>query len=120
MKSCEYRSDNNILDINNIIESFTQEFKKSYNEVKLHEITTSKKDKINNMPTNIPKEPKENNFMNGQSKNKNKAINPNSTPIEFYYEFQDYIKGGKNKKSKKINKSNNKNKKELNNKKKWK
>jgi hypothetical protein len=116
MKSCESRSGNNILDINNIIESFTQEFKKSYNEVKLHEITTSKKDKINDISTNISKGPKENNLMNGQTKNKNKTINPNSTPIEFYYEFQEYIKGGKNKKSKKINKSINKNKKELNNK----
>ncbi len=108
MTLCESKSDNNILEINNLIESFTIEFKKCYNAIKFNKNINHKKKVINKKIKKIPKRPNKSIILNHQLKYK--TINPNSTPVEFYYEFNDFIKGGKAKNAKKIN-----NKKAVNN-----
>jgi hypothetical protein len=98
MALCESKSENSFLNINNIINSFTQEFKRSYNSVRFSNGKKSKK-KLNDNKSNNVQNKKES--INPSTKDK--TINPSATPIEFYYEFQEFIKGGKPiKKKKKI------------------
>ena len=106
MTLCESKSDNNILEINNLIESFTTEFKKSYNALKFNKNINPKKKVINKKIKKIPKRPNKSIILNPHLKYK--TINPHSTPVEFYYEFHDFIKGGKPKNSKNINNNNKK------------
>ena len=114
MTLCESKSDINILDINNIIDSFTHDFKKSYNAVKYDKKYSEKTNLDNGKTKEITKRPNENSFINGQPKNK--PINQKSTPVEFYYEFQDYIKGEKQNKTNKKKENKYNERKELNNK----
>ena len=101
----ESKSDNNILAINNIIDSFTQDFRKCYNSMKFYKKPSSKK------KYNYKKEKGEykqrNDSKSSKSiildeKSKTKRLNKNSTPIEFFYEFQDFVQGGDPKKKNEI------------------
>ena len=82
MELIESQSDNRLISLNNnISDEFAKNFKRYYNSIKYNKYEneiSKKKDNINKY------------FCKKESKN----INPNSNPVEFYYEFKDYIKGG--------------------------
>ena len=92
----ESKSDNNILAINNIIDSFTQDFRKCYNSMKYNKKPSSKK-KYNNKKGQYRQRNDSKNIILDQ-KPKTKKLNQNATPIEFFYEFQDFVQGGDPKK----------------------
>lgn len=77
------KSDNNLILINNVVDSFTKDFKKYFYYLKYN--------KNNNKHQNIPKRPN-NNIL--ENKSTFKTIHKNSNPIEFYYEFNNFIEGG--------------------------
>lgn len=112
MALCESKSENSFLNINNIINSFTQEFKRSYNSVRFSNGKKSKKKLNDNKSNNVQKKKESIN-----PSTKDKTINPSATPIEFYYEFQEFIKGGKpiKKKKKIVKRKSDKKKKEIQN-----
>ena len=75
------KPDNIIIPKNNAVDLFSKDYKKGFN---------SKEDNNN---TNVKKTINNNKIKLKKQKQKNiKNINPNSTPVEFYYEFKDYIK----------------------------
>ena len=92
----ESKSDNNILAINNIIDSFTQDFRKCYNSMKYNKKPSSKK-KYNNKKGQYRQRNDSKNIILDE-KPKTKKLNQNATPIEFFYEFQDFVQGGDQKK----------------------
>ena len=95
MELIDSKSDENIIPKTNSVDSFAKDFKKCFNSIKCNKSPIGKIKKNNKKEDNIPKRP---NKSISLIQTNFKTINQNSTPIEFYYEFKDFIKGEKPKK----------------------
>ena len=89
MELKESKSDNNIIPIDNLVNSFTKDFKKCFNSIKYQKNNSSNKKNNNKKDLNIPKRQSKSIILEQNSNNK--TIHKDSNPIEFYYEFQDFI-----------------------------
>ena len=86
------KPDKIIIPKKNSFDLFSKDFQKSINTVDSRNTTDKKTINDNNIVKEIQKKPKTSIIVNQNNFN---VINPNPTPVEFYYEFKDYIKGGK-------------------------
>jgi len=101
MELIDSKSDENIIPKTNSVDSFAKDFKKCFNPINCNKSPNDKIKKNNKKEDNIPKRP---NKSISLIQTNFKTINQNSTPIEFYYEFKDFIKGEKPKKTNNNNK----------------
>ena len=100
MELIDSKSDENIIPKTNS-DSFAKDFKKCFNPINCNKNPNDKIKQNNKKEDNIPKRP---NKSISLIQTNFKTINQNSTPIEFYYEFKDFIKGEKPKKTNNNNK----------------
>ena len=87
----ESKSDNNITDLSNLVNSYTKDFKKFFHSLKYNKNkNTLRKNKIYNK--NNPDMPKrQSKSIIWEQKSKYNTIHKDSNPIEFFYEFQEFI-----------------------------
>ena len=86
------KSDNNLIVINNYLDSFTKDFKKYFYYLKYNKKNKSKTIFNNGKEKSIQIQRSSNNNIFGK-KSAFKTIHKNPNPIEFYYEFNDFIQG---------------------------
>ena len=91
-RSSHYPNENS-----NLVDSYTFELKKCFNAVLFNKKTNIKKRKNDNYSNRKEKRPKvkrrQNKSIILNIKSKFNPLNPNSNPIEFFYEFQDLLQG---------------------------
>ena len=87
----ESKSENNITDIGNLVNSYTKDFKKFFHSLKYNKNkNTLRKNKTYNK--NNPDMPKrQSKSIIWEQKSKYNTIHKDSNPIEFFYEFQEFI-----------------------------
>ena len=98
MELMESKSDNDSLSLNNNkAEDFAKDFKMFFNSIKYNKNekgNNKKKDNNNYKEGSSNSSKKKSKNIISNKKPKDKKINSNSTPVEFFNEFKDYIKGG--------------------------